>query len=452
MDDAASAGSPPHVRTMHSLTIVPAATASPASPARPAIPSRRRLGAMSALRVAAAAWLVGYHLSLKHLLDAVPIPGPLRTALANGSAVTGLFIMLSGFMMCFAYTDAAGRLRTSARELWVGRAARLWPIMILGHVLAVPFMFAGEERYGVAEAVGRAALSATALQGWVPGWSISFNGPAWTLSVLAFCYAVLPRLVDVLRERTMPQLVAILGATWVAMLVPTSLHFASLPTGFAPASDAPESLVEMTLHTLPLLRLPEFVAGVVLARLFALRGARSSATLAALGACAAAAAFLFLAMPRVLAERFVANGLLSPLYWALILGVASAPAWADRVAARLRLDALGEASLGVFLLHMPPLLALAWMRRAGIVTDAMLAFIVPVFVVAMFAASWLLEERFVRPLAARVKEAWGRAPIALPAGTPLATAARVTPLVLAASRGRSEPPTKPRPARRRSAA
>lgn len=210
---------------------------------------------------------------------------------------------------------------------------------------------------------------------------------------------------------------------------------------------------ELTLHALPILRLPDFIAGVVLARLFAMRGARSSRVLATLGVGAAVATFTFLARPRALPERFVANGLLSPLYWLIILGVASAPAWAERVAARLRLDALGEASLGVFILHMPPLLALASLRRAGMVTDATLTALLPAYVVAMFAVSWLLEVRFVRPMAAHVKAVLGAmlgtAPV--PARAPLAPSARVTPIALAASRSRAEPPTKPRPRRRTAA-
>ena len=243
---------------------------------------------MSALRVVAALWLVGYHLAVTRLLEVVPLPPTLRAALENGSAMTGLFIMLSGFMMCFAYTDAAGDLKVSAREVWIGRIARLWPVMMLGHLMALPMALFGSERYGLLEAIGRGVLSTIALQAWVPAWAFSFNGPAWTLSVLAFCYVMLPRVVRALRGRSTPQLVAILVATWVAMLLPTALYFASLPTGLTVASDAPESLVETTLHSFPLLRFPEFVGGAVLARLFVRRGLRASGLLAALGIAAGA--------------------------------------------------------------------------------------------------------------------------------------------------------------------
>ena len=362
---------------------------------------------MAALRVFAALWLVGFHLALAGLLDPIAMPATLRDAFRSGFAMTSLFIMLSGFMMYFAYTDAEGALRTSARELWIGRVARLWPIMMLGHALSLPMALGGAVHYSALGAVGRGVLVTTALQAWVPKWALSFNGPAWTLSVLAFCYALLPWIVRLLARRSTPQLVALLGATWVLMLLPTTIHFASLPTGFTSASNAPDSLAEIALHTFPLLRLPEFVAGAILARLFVRRGARASGVLAAVGIGAGVLAVVILGMPRSLPDRLVANGLLSPLFWLLILGVASAPRWVERVASRLKLDTLGDASLGVFMLHLPPLLALQVLYQQGRLSDTTVALVVPAFVLSMLAASWVLEIHFVRPVAARVKAALG---------------------------------------------
>jgi peptidoglycan/LPS O-acetylase OafA/YrhL len=338
--------------------------------------------------------------------------------LGGGSAITGLFIMLSGFMMHYAYADADGALRTGVREIWIARVARLWPVMLAAHVLAIPFTLYGQEVYSPLEAVGRAALSIVGLQAWVPHWAFSFNGPAWTISVLLLCYALFPLLVRAMRHRSRAQLVGILLCCWLAMLVPTAMHFARLPTGFTPASDAPESLAEILLHAFPPFRLPDFIAGVALGRLFALRGAGVSHRAAWLGVAAGGAIVLFLASPRTLPERFVANGLLSPLFWLVLLGVASAGDRVEAMLTRLRIAALGDASLSMFLLHMPPVLAMAAARRMRLISDDALLPIVLAFVPAMLAVSVVLERRFVSPAATLVTRVLGAA------GAPRASEAR----------------------------
>ena len=366
---------------------------------------RRRLGAVSALRLVAATWLILYHLWVTRLLEGFGLPAAVRNLLAGGSALTGMFIMLSGFMMYYAYTDAAGGLKTSACEVWIGRVSRLWPIMLLSHVLAAPFALAGQDVYAPAEAVGRAIAVGLALHAWVPAWAFSYNGPAWTISVLVLCYALFPTIARLLRGRSGAQLALVVAGCWAAMLVPTTLHFAALPTGFTPLSDAPESLAEATLHAFPPLRLPDFVAGMALARLYSTHRGIATRALAWAGVAAFGAVVAFLAMPALLPERFVANGLLSPLFGLVLLGAASAPEAMERALERMRLTALGDASLSMFLLHMPLMLALAAVERMQVVPRALVVASVLGFLPGMVALSVALEARFVKPLASRVRGA-----------------------------------------------
>ena len=103
-----------------------------------AAPTRRRLAGMSALRFGAAIWILCFHFAFAGLLDDLGLPTPLLVMLRNGAPMTGFFIMLSGFMMYYAYTRPDGTLSATPRRIWVGRVARLWPIMMVGHLLAVP--------------------------------------------------------------------------------------------------------------------------------------------------------------------------------------------------------------------------------------------------------------------------------------------------------------------------
>jgi peptidoglycan/LPS O-acetylase OafA/YrhL len=371
---------------------------------QPVVP-RRRLGTVSALRLVAATWMVGYHLWVTRLLEGFALPRAVGSMLAGGSALTGMFIMLSGFMMHYAYTDVAGALRTSARELWIGRVARLWPIMLASHLLAIPFALGGKDVYGAAEAFGRGIAVTLGVQAWIPAWAFSYNGPAWTISVLLLCYAIFPYATAWLRRRGVAQLVLIVAGCWAAMLLPTTLHFARLATGFTPASDAPDSVLEAMLHAFPPFRLPDFIAGMALARLLATQRLVAARTLALVGVLAFGGVVAFLAAPLALPERFVANGLLSPLFGLVLLGAASAPESLERVLDRLRLAALGEASLSLFLLHMPLMLALAAVGRRGLLPHAAFVWAVVLFVPAMVWLSVALEGRFVKPAAQRLRAA-----------------------------------------------
>jgi peptidoglycan/LPS O-acetylase OafA/YrhL len=244
-----------------------------------------------------------------------------------------------------------------------------------------------------------------------------------------------PLLARGLARRSGAQLAAIVAACWVAMLVPTAIHYAGLPTGFTPLSDAPESLAEATLHALPPLRLPDFLAGMALARLLATQRRVPARTLAWTGVAAFTAVLLFLASPARLPERFVANGLLSPLFGAVLLGAASARPSTERLLQRLRLTTLGDASLSMFLLHMPIMLALAAAQRRWPLSQPMLAAAVLAFVPTMVVISVACEDRLVKPVAGVVRAMLrGTAGAARPWRSPGAIDAA------AAGRGRETPP------------
>lgn len=396
---------------------------------------------MSALRIGAALWILCFHLAAADLMDGLGLPARLLVALRNGAPMTGFFIMMSGFMMYYAYTRPDGTLAASPRRIWVGRIARLWPIMMVGHLLALPFAFVGHDQYAPFEAIARGVAVATALQSWFPKWAFSYNTPAWTLSVLAFCYALLPSIVRGLRERSPRQLVAVLWACWAAMLIPTLVHFLSLPTGLTPASDARGSAAEQVLQAFPPVRLAEFVMGAVLGRLFLHRGGRQSLALFAFGAVAGVAVLAYLSAEPTLPQRFVANGLLAPLYWPLLLGVASAPAIVEHFVTRARLVSLGEASLSVFVLHMPFVVGFRALYVRGLLPDVVRGPVLAAFVVGIVAVSCVLEPRFVTPLAARVRTLLDGWLGAEPARRPLAVVAPREPTTGPMRAGRGTRPT-----------
>jgi peptidoglycan/LPS O-acetylase OafA/YrhL len=154
-----------------------------------------------------------------------------------------------------------------------------------------------------------------------------------------------------------PQLCALLATLWAAVLVaPTALLLLA-----PPAARAPGAYWEQIASYEPLLRLPEFLLGVTLGRLFVLTPAPLRRPLAAplVGASTLALA-LALAVAPHLPFALVHLGLLDPLFAALIYGLAWQRGWLSALLSRPAVLLLGEASYGIYILHAP---IWTWLRH-----------------------------------------------------------------------------------------
>ena len=170
----------------------------------------------------------------------------------------GFFFILSGFILQTLYR---GRLAETGswRRYLVSRIARIYPLFLLGVLAAAPFK----------GAVHWAALPQLLLiQSWPShdnalGWE-NWNAPAWMLSVEFFFYLCFP-LICRFVERA-PRGVLVGGVAVAAMFafVTGSVNLPFDPPNFAWVADIP----------LPLVRLPDFLAGTMIAELQARRGLR----------------------------------------------------------------------------------------------------------------------------------------------------------------------------------
>jgi peptidoglycan/LPS O-acetylase OafA/YrhL len=226
----------------------------------------------------------------------------------------------------------------------------------LGFLLAAPStlnrIFGSGSDWAVGESLGLAAAALTLTQAWLPFTALAWNVPAWSLSVEAFFYFLFPFVADRLsRNASRGRLVGWLGALWLLSLFPPGLYL--LVTGAAPStwrSAAPEApnMWLATLMYFPLLRLPEFLFGTVLARLFLGRRVRVGA---GIGVGALTAVLALLAFVPALPQPLLHNGLLVPAFGALILSLANGEGPLVAVLSSPMCRVLGEASYSLYLLH-----------------------------------------------------------------------------------------------------
>jgi peptidoglycan/LPS O-acetylase OafA/YrhL len=282
---------------------------------------------------------------------AVPAGAPdwLRALQESGYAGVTFFFVLSGFVLTLNYFD---RLHTR-QDVWsyaAARLARVYPLYLVA--LAWPSV----HRWAAGTLPEwHLAQKVLGVQAWSPDVHVAFGfaGPAWSISVELFLYATLPLLVPLVRLLDR-RITAVLGGivAVLVLLAAITLLFELTGRGALPVTD-PQS-AHRWLYRMPLLRLGDFVLGILAARLFLRIGdapwARSLGGWLIIGALVWTV--LAAGQPALVHSAWSWDALYATPSVALILGLALAPAHPVSRLLALRLVVfLGEVSFAFYLSH-----------------------------------------------------------------------------------------------------
>lgn len=388
------------------------------------------LEALTGLRFLAALHVVVFHFGGAWFEGA---PGWLTSIYQCGYASVGLFFVLSGFVLAYNYLGPDGRMTAEPRAFWAARVARVYPVYALVLLLLAPHVIAGSL---AANSVGTAAAKLAVgggsalllVHAWLPPATLYWNPPGWSVAVEAFFYAVFPPAAAWVGRLRRERLGWILIALWVLGLLPSLLYLAFNPDGGAAAVESRGTWLTV-LKFNPVLRLPEFLIGVVLGRLFLLeepvRG-RSGTLLATGGALLTLGGF---ALSQHLPLPLLHNALLAPAYALLVYGLARGGGLLGRLLSRPLFAQLGAASYALYLLQHPVWLAVGSLAKslAPWMDVSAQRPLFAVFLPVVIGASVLCHRRVEAPLRIRVRrvfQPWtersGRGLAVEPAGTPRA--------------------------------
>jgi peptidoglycan/LPS O-acetylase OafA/YrhL len=316
---------------------------------------RPRLHAITSLRFFAALHVVLFHLQVIGI-------GPggawwYQNFAGIGYVGVNFFFVLSGFILVYTYDGPD----LSPRNFWWARFARIYPAYLLSLIVAAPFFFFALRHldlpfyaWSKQHTFWACTLTLSLLQAWAPQAALTWNPVCWSLSVESFFYFLFPFLL--LRSRKLSSQALVIGilALWCVSL---SLSFSYVflhPDGAANVnSGATDLFWKNVLSFNPLVRLPEFLIGMLAGKLFLdqiyaeNRGRKFATSLILAGLLAFAFVVLF---ANVIPSPVLSAGVLSPAFAALIFGTAQQPRWLSFLA-HPWLVLLGDASYSLYLLH-----------------------------------------------------------------------------------------------------
>lgn len=285
----------------------------------------------------AAALVVCYHMTVYWRPGNTIIP-----LVSSGCAGVNLFFILSGFILAYTYLRDDTTTHRGWRDYYIARIARIYPLYLVALLVAIgPYTWLPQARTAGLPIV---LMSIVLMQAWVPFGATLVNPPAWSLSVEAAFYALFPLIGPAVARLSPRRLLMTAVAAWVIALLP--------PLSYAILAPPPSATVTYWMQVLgmnPLVRLPEFVLGLALGRLYLL-GYRPPHALLRVGPLLCAGTF---ALAFLVPQPLVHNGLLDPLFSLTIFALASGVGRASCILARPAFVRLGEASFAIYILQWP---------------------------------------------------------------------------------------------------
>ena len=164
----------------------------------------------------------------------------------------------------------------------------------------------------------------------------------------------------------------------IGLAAPVAYYFAT-PGGDQEAARLSYAFRLVDYH--PLVRLPEFLIGVVLGHLYLKQ--RSVRYLPPAGLMAGVI-LAIIVLGDGLPLLLLGNGLLAPIVAVLIFQLAARAGWLSRALAQRPLVLLGEASYAMYLLHVP---LHAWLRPVGLRLTGSDAWLLTPWYVAIYRPS-----------------------------------------------------------------
>ena len=310
------------------------------------IAAPEKIHALTSLRFFAALYVVLFH-TLPSTFPSLVQNQIFANIMYRGHVSVSFFFLLSGYILAVVYLKPGKTVNN--RSFWVARFARVYPLFFLTLVADTPFLFLQRlHQYGFGSAIAKTSVTflgtAAMLQAWVTAFK-GINNPNWSLSVETFFYLTFPFVGVALWKLKGTRLWLTAFSIWVVSL--GAVYFC-----------VSWMLIVSVLQN-PALHLGTFCLGILLARWQALEQQKqgiSPRTNTTIALALLAALALFVSAAEFLPPVFVPylnNGMLAPVFMLVVWAFSANHGLPAKVISPKWLVVLGEASFGLYLIHVP---------------------------------------------------------------------------------------------------
>jgi len=266
-----------------------------------------------------------------------------------GYVFVSFFFLISGFILSYNYADRPHPM--NAADFWMARFSRLYPVYVLTLIVSIPMVIVEYHVRSHTQFYEGVILTPLLLQGCFPTLATFWNTVTWTLSCEVMLYLAFPWLIRMRWPRGTGKLLAMLLAFWAIGLIPHSIYVLRDPDHLGHMADRySDGFWINTLKYTPLPYICTFLAGLTLGRLHeaAKLGVRGRMIVGLSGFAAAwfVAYHLVPSLPYIM----IHGGLLTPIFAAIILGLAG-PSPLARVFSIPPLVVIGSSTYCLYLLH-----------------------------------------------------------------------------------------------------
>jgi peptidoglycan/LPS O-acetylase OafA/YrhL len=266
-----------------------------------------------------------------------------------GYVFVSFFFLISGFILSYNYADRTERM--NAVDFWMARFSRLYPVYALTMVISIPMLIGEWAVRSRGDFWTGAIATPLLMQGFFPHLATFWMTVTWTLSCEVMLYLTFPWLLRLRWPQSIGKLLTLGLAFWMIGLIPHSIYVLRDPDHFGQmATRYSDGFWINTLKYTPLPYLCTFLAGLTLGRLH--EAMKLSARARVVVGLAGFSGVWFVAyhLTEKVPYIMIHGGLLTPLFAAIILGLAGKSALAS-VFSWKPLVAIGASTYALYLLH-----------------------------------------------------------------------------------------------------
>ena len=170
----------------------------------------------------------------------------------EGFVGVNFFFILSGFIIAYTYRDRLLEQKSTLREFWVARIARIYPLHLL--TLGISVYVGGYISGDLIDWIKHFVANLFLLQPFIPAadYFFSFNSPSWSLGCEQLFYFLFPFIIGCLGKKN--RILYLAGVLVIA--IPIAMYFTM------------DQDIKAIWYVNPLTRLPDFLIGMLLFHLY----------------------------------------------------------------------------------------------------------------------------------------------------------------------------------------